>query len=137
MDEPPASWDQQEEENPSISSTTTKFVGLNINATEFVPSFGSGFSSGSKAPSASTPPIPKTPPSTPVIVRHTNENEANQTEKLFLNKNQIELNDQQQMEEDLPTKEENEFLDDDNEGEILNYLLSFLNELIKIFRNDG
>jgi len=109
MDDPPASWDQQEEENPSESSTITKFGALNINAVEFVPSFGL------KAPNASTPSIPKTPPSTPVVVRHTNENEANQTEKLTLNTNQIESDDQQPMEEDFPTRGGNQFADDENE----------------------
>jgi hypothetical protein len=121
MDEPPASWDQQEEENPSISSTTTKLASLNVNAIEFIPSFGSGFSFGSKASSVPTPSIPKTPPSTPVVVRHTNENGDNQTEKLT---NQMELNDQQQMEEDFPTRGGNQFLDDENESW---FLIFFLN----------
>jgi len=106
MDEPPASWDQQEEDNSSI---TSKLANLNVNANEFVPSFGS------KSTNVPTPPIPKTPPSTPVIVRHTNENGANQTEKLTLTTNQMELNDQQQMEEDFPTRGGNQFLDDENE----------------------
>jgi len=115
MDEPPASWDQQEEEeeNSSVLSTTAKLANLNVDAMEFVPSFGSGFSFASKTSSVLTPPVPKTPPSTPVIVRHTHENEANPIETLTLN---IESNDQQQMEEDFLTREENEFFDDENES---------------------
>jgi hypothetical protein len=121
MDEPPANWDQQEEENPSVISATTQLGRLNVNANEFVPTFGSGSSFGSKATSTSTPPIPSTPPSTPTVVRHINENEANQTEKLTFNINQIESNNQQQMEEDFPTSEGNEFLDDENESEFWTY----------------
>ncbi len=103
MSEPPASWDQQEEENPSISSTIKNFSGLNVNAVEFVPSFGC------KTSNVLTPTIPKTPPSTPVIVRHTNENENNQ----------IESNDQQPMEEDFPTRGGNQFADDEYDSSFL------------------
>ncbi len=46
--EPPASWDQQEEDNLWI---TRKFAGLNIDAIEFLPSFGS------KSTNIPTPPI--------------------------------------------------------------------------------
>jgi hypothetical protein len=110
MSEPPASWDQQEEENVSISSTTTKFGNLNVNAFEFVPSFGP------KTTNVPTPVVPKTPPSTPVIVRHTNENENNHIEKLNLNRNQIESNNEEPMEEDILTRGGNELIDDGNDS---------------------
>jgi hypothetical protein len=105
MDEPPASWDQQEEENSSI---TSKLASLNVNAITFVPSFGS------KSSNDPTSSIPKTPPSTPVVTRHINEN---------LNK--IELNDQLQMEEDFPSKEENEVIEDENDSLFLIIFFSF------------
>jgi len=101
MDEPPASWDQQEEENSSI---TSKLASLNVNAITFVPSFGSKSSNS----------IPKTPPSTPVVTRHINEN-----------LNQIELNDQLEMEQDFPSKEENELIEDENDSLFLITFFSF------------
>ncbi|CAF3978280.1 unnamed protein product, partial [Rotaria sordida] len=115
MDEPPANWDQQDEENPSVSSTTTKFANLNVNAIEFIPSFGTGFSSGSKATGVPTSPLPKTPPSTPVVTRHTHETEGNLTQALNIIKSQIESNDQQQIKEDFSTREGDELADDQNE----------------------
>jgi hypothetical protein len=51
MAEPPTSLKQQDD-NSTLSSTTVKFSGLNVNAAEFVPSFASGFSA---APKPSTP----------------------------------------------------------------------------------
>ncbi|CAF1396771.1 unnamed protein product [Rotaria sordida] len=115
MDEPPANWDQQDEENPSVSSTTTKFANLNVNAIEFIPSFGTGFSSGSKATGVPTSPLPKTPPSTPVVTRHTHETEGNLTQALNIIKSQIESNDQQQIKEDFSTREGDELADDQSE----------------------
>jgi hypothetical protein len=111
--EPPASWDQQEEDNSSI---TSKLANLNDNAISFVPSFGS------QSTNIPTPSIPKTPPSTPVVIRHINENE---TENLNTNINQIELNDQLQMEQDFPTKEENELIEDENDSLFLISFFSF------------
>lgn len=116
MDEPPANWDQQDDENPSISSTTTKLSGLNVNAVEFIPSFGTGFALPSKPANLSAPLLPKTPPSTPVVNRHTNENEGDQNETVSTNTNQNQSNDQQIIKEDFPTKESEEFLDDQNES---------------------
>jgi hypothetical protein len=97
MNEPPANWDQQDEENPSsLSSTTTKLANLNVNAYEFVPSFGL------KTTTVQASSEPKTPPSTPVIARHTNEHEVNRTEQIIINTNEIESNNEQQMEQDFP-----------------------------------
>jgi len=111
MNEPPANWDQQDEENPSsLSSTTTKLANLNVNAYEFVPSFGL------KTTTVQASSEPKTPPSTPVIARHTNEHEDDQIEKI---NNQIESNNEQQMEQDFPNREENQFIDDQHESSIL------------------
>lgn len=126
MDEPPANWDQQEEENPSISLTTTKLSGLNVNAIEFVPSFGSGFSFGSKTTSVPTPSIPKTPPSTPIVIRHTNENEGQKNEAVSMNTNQIESNGEQQIKEDFTTEEGDEFNDDQNEGSFSCFYKEFI-----------
>jgi hypothetical protein len=114
MSEPPACWDQQEEESASISSTTIQFGGLNMNALEFIPSFGP------KATNVSIPAVPKTPPSTPVIPRHTNKNE-----NLTLNRNQSESNDHQPMEEDFPIRGENQFMDDDNDRSFLIILILY------------
>lgn len=117
MDEPPANWDQQEEETIPVSSTTFKLSGLNVNAIEFVPTFGTGLSFGSKAANVPTVPIPKTPPSTPVVVRHTNENEGNQNQSIPINTTQIESNaQQQQTKENISTREEDELMDDQNES---------------------
>jgi hypothetical protein len=100
MNEPPTSWDQQEE-NVSLS---TKLANLNVNANEFVPVFGS------KTTTIPTSSVPKTPPSTPIIVRHTNQNDDNQ----------IETNNEQQMEQDFPNKQANElFIDDEIESSFL------------------
>ncbi|CAF1029022.1 unnamed protein product [Rotaria magnacalcarata] len=115
MDEPPSNWDQQEEENASLSSATTKLSALNVNANEFVPSFGSGFSFGSKAANLPTAPLPKTPPSTPVVNRHTSEHEGNQVAAVTMSTNQIESNDQQQIKENAPTGEIDEIAEDQNE----------------------
>ena len=101
MNEPPTSWDLEEEENSSMHATTTKFSAFNINAAEFVPSFGS------KATSVPTPAIPKTPPSTPVAARHTNENETNQVQNFIMNTNR--------MEEDFPTRRGDDLPDDETE----------------------
>ncbi|CAF2807679.1 unnamed protein product [Rotaria sp. Silwood2] len=90
MNEPPTSWDLSEEENSSISLTTTKFAGLNINATDFVPSFAS------KSTNVST-----------------HENQSNQSESGTMNTNNIESEDVQQMEEDITEREQDQFPDDD------------------------
>jgi hypothetical protein len=116
MDEPPASWDQQEEENPSLLSATARLANLNVNATEFVPSFGSGFSFGSKSASAPTPSLPKTPPSTPVIVRLTHDNENKQSETVPSTTNPIQSNDEERMEDDSTTGRGDELLDDENDS---------------------
>ncbi len=55
MAEPPASWKQQYDNNSTVSSTTVKFSGLNVNAEECVPSFASRFSAAPKPTSSSTP----------------------------------------------------------------------------------
>lgn len=104
MNEPPINWDQQEEDNSSLS---TKLANLNVNATEFVPSFGF------KTANIATSSTPKTPPSTPIIFRHTDQNDDNQIQKI---NNQIEINNEQLMEQDFPPREENEFIDDENES---------------------
>ncbi|CAF3688187.1 unnamed protein product [Rotaria socialis] len=115
MDEPPSNWDQQEEENVSLSSATTKLSALNVNANEFVPSFGSGFSFGSKAANLPAAPLPKTPPSTPVVNRHTSEHDGNQVAAVTMSTNQIESNDQQQIKENVSTGEIDEISEDQNE----------------------
>ena len=135
MDEPPASWDQQDDE------TTKKFSCLNVNAMEFVPSFGANtFSSfSSKAVHIPTPTIPKTPPTTPVVHRQNNENDnQNQISQPILTSQSVDINqkltatttpittnnnkevtavvndhqqdEQQQIDDDI----RNEFVDDDN-----------------------
>jgi hypothetical protein len=53
MDEPPANWKQQDDNNSTVSSTTVKFSELNVNAAEF-----------SAAPKPPT--VPKTSSSIPV-----------------------------------------------------------------------
>ena len=71
MAEPPSNWDQQDEDTSSLASATSKLglgLGLlNVNAHEFVPSFGAGFSAAPKPSAMPTPAMPKTPPSTPVV----------------------------------------------------------------------
>ena len=128
MAEPPASWDQQEDENSALSSTTTKLGGLNVNAMEFVPSFGSGFSFAPKAPTVLQPTIPKTPPSTPVITRNTTENEKKPTEPVIKTN---EVNVQQQVKEPITTAEErayDDLPDEDSEREF-----NFLNSIVYIY----
>ena len=78
MAEPPASWDQQEDDQSTVSSAANKLSALNVNAMEFVPNFGGGFSFTPKPPAAPQPTAPKTPPSTPVIPRATIEDEKKQ-----------------------------------------------------------
>jgi len=118
MAEPPASWDQQDDENSTLPSTTTKLGRLNVNATEFVPTFGSGFSLAPKAPTVPQPTLPKTPPSTPVVPQNTteNENEKKQTEPVIkANESTV----QQQVKEPITTTEEGEYdelPEEDNES---------------------
>jgi hypothetical protein len=119
MAEPPASWDQQEEDTSALSLAASKFANLNVNATEFVPSFGTGFSSAAKVPAAPPSTTPKTPPSTPVIPRNTIEEEKKQTETVINNTSKaIELNNQQEIKEQITTAEgyDDDLLDDENEG---------------------
>jgi len=104
MAEPPANWDQQDDENSTLSS---KLGRLNVNAMEFVPSFGSGFSFTPKVPTIPQPTVPKPPPSTPIVPQNTNENEneKKETEPVI----QVnELNVQQQVKEPITTTEEEE-----------------------------
>ncbi|CAF0929208.1 unnamed protein product [Rotaria sordida] len=107
MSEPPTSWDLPEEENSSISLTTTRLAGLNVNVADFVSSFAS------KSTNVSTSQVPKTPPSTPVVVRHRHENQSNQSKSGTMNTNNIESEDVQQMEEDFTEREQDQFPDDD------------------------
>ena len=37
MDDPPANWDQQDEDSNSMQQTANRFTSLNVNAIEFVP----------------------------------------------------------------------------------------------------
>jgi hypothetical protein len=117
MAEPPASWEQQDDDNTTLSSTTFKLGGLNVNATEFVPTFGSGFSLAPKAPIVSQPTAPKTPPSTPVVPRHTTDEENKQTEPII---KADEVNIEQQVKEPITTAGErdfDDFPDEENESE--------------------
>jgi hypothetical protein len=118
MAEPPASWEQQDDDNTTLSSTTFKLGGLNVNATEFVPTFGSGFSLAPKAPIVSQPTTaPKTPPSTPVVPRHTTDEENKQTEPII---KADEVNIEQQVKEPITTAGErdfDDFPDEENESE--------------------
>lgn len=75
MAEPPANWDQQDDDQSTVSSAANKLSALNVNATEFVPNFGGGFSFTPKSPAAPQTTAPKTPPSTPVVPRATIEDE--------------------------------------------------------------
>jgi len=125
MAEPPASWDQQEEENSTLPSTTSSFGRLNVNAVEFVPSFGSGFLFAPQAPTISQPAVPKTPPSTPVVPRSTTEDEKKPTESV-IKPNEVNVQQQQQQQEvkqslttagegeydDLPDEDSERVLDD-------------------------
>jgi len=83
MAEPPADWDQQEDDSSTLSAAASSLGRLNVNAMEFVPSFGSGFSMAPKAPTIPQTVVPKTPPSTPVITRNTTEDEKKQTEAVL------------------------------------------------------
>ncbi len=122
MAEPPASWDQQDDDNATLSSTTTTLGKLNVNATEFVPSFGSGFSFAPKAPVVPQPTVPKTPPSTPVVPRATTEDEKKQPEPV-IKTNELNIQQQQQQQqvkEPLTTAGEGEYddlPDEDSESE--------------------
>lgn len=107
MAEPPASWDSQEDENSALSSAASKLGRLNVNAMEFVPTFGSGFSFAPKAPVAPQPTVPKTPPSTPVVPRNTTEDEKKQTEPVI--KAPEAPIQQQQVKEPVTTAEETEY----------------------------
>lgn len=74
MDDPPASWDQQDEDSNSIRQATNKLTSLNVNAVEFVPTFSFSPKTAAPAPTSTMnviPPVnqPKTPPSTPVVQR--------------------------------------------------------------------
>jgi hypothetical protein len=84
-----------------------------VNATEFVPSFGSGFSFTPKAPTVPQTVVPKTPPSTPVIPRNTTDDEKNQTEPVIKTN---EINIQQQVKEPHTTAPEGEYDDFADEG---------------------
>jgi hypothetical protein len=55
MGEPPASWDQQDDATATLSSITAKLPFLNVNAMEFVPSFGASPSASSSSKAASLP----------------------------------------------------------------------------------
>lgn len=102
MDDPPANWDQQDDESNALRQATSKFTALNVNAMEFVPTFSFGPKTTPAAPTATstatvsvptTTPVvasslhvhdsvnpPKTPPSTPVVPRATG---AEHEEKLL------------------------------------------------------
>jgi hypothetical protein len=51
--------------NSTVSSTTVKFSGLNVNAAEFVPSFASGFSAA-PTPTSSSIPVTQQRPKQPI-----------------------------------------------------------------------
>jgi hypothetical protein len=90
--------------------------GLNVNAIEFIPSFGSEFSFAPKPSTVPQPVISKPPPSTSVVTRNTTENEKKQTE--FVIKTN-ELNVQQQVQEPVTTVGEgdyDDFPDEDSES---------------------
>ncbi|CAF1046768.1 unnamed protein product [Adineta steineri] len=109
MAEPPASWDQNDDENSALAAALNKFGKLNVNATEFVPNFGPAFSMAPKAPVAAPQPVvvPKTPPPTPVIPRSTTEEEKKQPEPMAKTH---ELN-AQQVKESLNIVAEGEYND--------------------------
>ncbi len=118
MSEPPARWDQQEDENSTLSSTTSNLGRLNVNAMEFVPTFGSGFSLAPKVPTVPQPTVPTSPPSTPFVPQNTNEteNEKKQTESVI---KVNEPNVQQQVKEPITTTEQGEYdelPEEDNES---------------------
>lgn len=137
MAEPPANWDQQDDDT-TVSSTMSKLGRLNVNAMEFVPTFGSGPSFAPKAPTVPQSTVPKTPPSTPVITRNTTEDEKKQTEPVII---ASEVNVQQQVKEPVITTGEREFDDlvgEDNESEFTFFLSYFLHEFefYFLFRNN-
>lgn len=110
MDDPPASWDQQDED--SIRQATSKLTALNVNAIEFVPTFS--FSpKPAPAPPATTmmnviPSVnqPKTPPSTPVVQR------TNVDREETISKVSSRLDDEQQQIEMKDQDDEQGFIDD-------------------------
>ncbi|CAF4588669.1 unnamed protein product, partial [Rotaria sp. Silwood1] len=116
MSEPPASWDQVEEENSSLSSATNKLSALNVNAMEFVPCFGPRVSSAPQASTVSQPTVVKAPTSTPVDTRTTIDDDKKQTEAIIeTNKSNVQ---QQEVKEPLITTETvkyDDFPDDDTE----------------------
>ncbi|CAF4498636.1 unnamed protein product, partial [Rotaria sp. Silwood2] len=103
MSEPPANWDQPEEENSSLSSAAIKLRALNVNAMEFVPSFGSGFSPAPQASTLPQPIVSKALPSTPIDTRNTIEDEKKQKDPIIeTNKSNVQ---QQEVKEQLITTE--------------------------------
>ena len=110
MAEPPARWDEQDDPRTTASSSLSATLGkLNVNAMEFVPNFGGGFSSAPKAAIVPQPIVPRTPPSTPVVPRATTEDEKKQTEPMI--KADDLIIQQQQVKEPVTTAEEREFDD--------------------------
>jgi len=110
MAEPPANWDQADDDNPTVAASTFNLGKLNVNAMEFVPSFGPGPSSAPKAPINPQPKLPKTPPSTPVVPRNTttdDNDEKKQTESVV----EVNVQPQEQAKEVVTTAEEREFDD--------------------------
>ncbi|CAF3806271.1 unnamed protein product [Rotaria magnacalcarata] len=105
MTEPPINWDQSEEENSSLSSATNKLGALNVNAMEFVPCFGSGFS---QAPMIAQPVVSTTSLLTSGVIRNTTEDEKKQAEVIQTDK----FNIQQQRVKELITTVEPIELDD-------------------------
>ena len=102
MAEPPTSWDQADDENSEASLAAAKLHKLNVNATEFVPTFGSGggFSFTPKAATVPQQTVPKTPPSSPVVNQSIKEEEKNQTEPVS---KPNEVNVQQPVKEPVTT----------------------------------
>lgn len=118
MAEPPANWDQQDDDHPTIASTTNRLGGLNVNAMEFVPSFGSGFSFAPKSQPSTVPQptVPKTPPSTPVVPRMTTEENNKQQSQPTVQT--MEVNNEPAPKEPLTTAgdaEFDEFADEEND----------------------
>ncbi|CAF4107825.1 unnamed protein product [Rotaria socialis] len=99
MAEPPTNWNQSEEENSSLSSATNKLGALNVNAMEFVPCFGSGFS---QAPTITQPVVSTTSLLTSGVIRNTTEDEKKQAEVIQTDKFNIQ---QQQVKEPTTTVE--------------------------------
>lgn len=120
MAEPPSSWEMQDDDNSSLSAATSKLSALNVNAMEFVPTFG--LPSASKpAPVVAQPAVPKTPPSTPVVVRTATEDTKKQTEPVVKPAEvSVQLQQQQQqVNEPVTTNptdvEFDEYADEENE----------------------